>query len=279
MGKGHLRRSGQPFRVVFHIALAVFGFFYMFPFFWMLAGSLKTPTEFFESGINLLPHQWIWGNYSAAWTEARFSTYLLNSLLVALTSTLIVIALTSLAGYALARSDFPGKRLIIGMVVVTMFLPKGYTIIPIFELVKKLGLLNTLWAVILVNAATSMVFNTFLFTGFFTTLPEELEEAATLDGARPLDVYWRIAMPLSKPMVGTVALFEFLDSWNGFFIPLIFTLGQPDLRTVAVGIYTFGSQNWPVLCAAATMSLLPTMVLFFFLQRLFVAGLAGVIRG
>ena len=269
-------------RTVFHIALAVFGCLYMYPFLWMLSGSLKTRQEFLGSGINLLPQQAMWQNYIEAWQTAKFSIYFKNTMLVTMMTTLIVVILTSMAGYALARSNFPGKKLVVGSILVTMFLPRGYTIVPIFELVKNLKLLNTLWAVILVNAATGMVFNTFLFIGYFTTLPKELEEAAIIDGASFPTIYRRIALPLAKPMIGTVALFEFIDNWNSFFVPLVFTLGRPDLRTVAVGMYAFVGQHstdWALMCAAATMSLLPTMILFFLLQRLFVEGLTGAIRG
>lgn len=269
-------------RIIFHVALAVSGFFYMYPFLWMLSGSLKTQHEFLDSGINLLPQHISWKNYADAWQTAKFSLYFKNTMFVTIITTLIVVVLTSMAGYALSRKKFPGKKFIIGSILVTMFLPRGYTIAPIFELIKGLRLLNTLWAVVLVNAATGMVFNTFLFIGYFTTLPNELEEAAILDGASFPTVYWRIALPLAKPMLGTVALFEFIDNWNSFFIPLVFTLGRPELRTVAVGMYAFVGQHstdWNLMCAAATMSLLPTMLLFFLLQRLFVEGLTGAIRG
>jgi raffinose/stachyose/melibiose transport system permease protein len=248
----------------------------------MVSGSLKTQSEFLGSGLNLLPRRLVWENYILAWQEAEFGVYLKNTIFVTVMTTLIVVVLTSMAGYALARSSFWGKRLVIGSILATMFLPKGYTIVPTFGLVRSLGLLNTLWAVILVNAGTGMVFNTFLFVGYFTTLPCELEEAATIDGASRSGIYWRIALPLAKPMIGTVALFEFIDNWNSFFIPLVFTLGRPDLRTVSVGMYAFVGQHstdWTLMCAAATMSLLPTMILFLLLQRLFVEGVTGAIRG
>jgi ABC-type glycerol-3-phosphate transport system permease component len=280
-----MRSSGKRrvfLRIAFHIALAVSGFFYMYPFAWMLSGSLKSQPDLLGSGLNLWPQRLVWGNYVQAWQRARFGIYFRNTVFVTVMTTLIVVALTSLAGYALARSDFPGKKFAVGSILVTMFLPRGYTVVPIFELVKRLGLLNTLWAVVLVNAATAMVFNTFLFVGYFATLPRELEEAATIDGASFPRIYWRIALPLAKPMIGTVALFEFIDNWNSFFIPLVFTLGRPDLRTVVVGMYAFVGQHstdWTLMYAAATMSLLPTMIVFFLLQRLFVEGVAGAIRG
>jgi raffinose/stachyose/melibiose transport system permease protein len=248
----------------------------------MLSGSIKTRTEFFEYNLRLLPDQPVWSNYTDAWQIARFGVYFKNSVVISVTATLIVVALTSMAGYALARGGFRGKRVILTAIVLTMFLPKGYAIIPIFELVRSLGLLNTLWAVILVNAGTSMVMSTLLFVGYFSTVPRELEEAAKIDGAGPLTTYWRIALPLARPMIGTVVLFEFIDNWNSFFIPLVFTLGRPDLRTVGVGMYAFVGQHstdWTLMCAAATMSLLPTMLLFFLLQRFFMEGVVGAVRG
>ena len=269
-------------QITLQFVLAAFGFFYMYPFIWMISGSLKSKSEFFGSGLNLLPQQLLWENYGQAWQKANFGIYFKNTVFVTLVTTLLVVIITSMAGYALARHNFPGKKLIVGCILVTMFLPKGYTIVPIFELVKSLGLLNTLWAVVLVNTATSMIFNTFLFIAYYTTLSKELEEAAVIDGANPFTIYWRIAFPLAKPMIGTVILFEFIDNWNSFFIPLVFTLGRPDLRTIAVGMYAFMGQQsteWTFMCAAATMSLLPTLLVFFFMQRLFVEGISGAIRG
>jgi ABC-type glycerol-3-phosphate transport system permease component len=278
----HNKFGERTFRISVHLLLAVCGFYYMYPFLWMLSGSLKTKEEFFGRGLSLIPQQLVWKNYAEAWQGTHFSVYFKNSIFVSVVTTLIIIMLTSMAGYSLARYQFPGKRFILGAILLTMFLPRGFTIIPIFALIMRLGLLNTLWAVILVNAAKSMVFNTFLFAAYFTTLPKELEDAAQIDGANFPIIYLRIAMPLALPMIGTVALFEFIDNWNSFFIPLVFTLGRPDLRTVPVGMYAFVGQNsieWTLLAAAATMSLLPTLILFFLLQHLFVKGMVGVIRG
>lgn len=264
-----------------HLTLAFFAFFYIYPFLWMVASSLKTKREFFSNGLSLLPQQLIWGNYVEAWQSAKFGVYFGNTIFISVISTVLVVGMTSMAGYALARNDFPGKRILIGTMLATLFLPRGYTIIPIFEIIQNLHLLNTLWAVILVNTATSMVFNTFLFIGYFTDLPKELEDAAAIDGANFPAVYWYIAMPFALPMIGTVVLFEFIDNWNSFFIPLVFTLGRPNLRTVTVGMYGFlaeSATDWTLLCAAAVMSLLPTMILFLLLQRTFVNGLAGAIK-
>lgn len=262
--------------------LGLMGILYFYPFIWMISSSLKSGSEFFDNGLRLLPNKLSWSNYPSAWEMANFSTYFKNSIFITLSVTILVILLTSLAGYALARSSFPGKNIVLGLIILTLFLPKGYTIIPIFQLVKDLGLLNSLWGVILVNTATSMVFNTFLFIAYFLTLPRELEESAKMDGAGVLTTYWRIAMPFAKPIIATVAVFEFIDNWNSFFIPLVFTLGKPELRTVSVGMYAFIGQHvtdWTLMCAAAVISLLPTVLLFFFMQRFFEEGLTGAIRG
>ena len=196
-------------------------------------------------------------------------------------ATALVIILTSMAGYALTKSNLAIRKYIISIILLTIFLPRGYTIIPIFKLVMNLKLLNTIWAVILVNVATSMTFSTFLFFGYFCTLPKGLEESALIDGASFPLIFWKIVMPLAKPMIGTIALFEFIENWNSFFIPLVFTLSRSDLRTVSVGMYAFmgeHSMSWTLLCAAATMSLLPIMILFFILQKFFIEGLSNIIK-
>jgi len=272
------RRAG---RWLLYAALAAAGIFYAYPFLWMISGSFKKTSEFFTQGLRLIPSDPQWSNYSKAWQDARFNQYFLTTVIVAVVATLLVLLFTSLAGYTMAKNRFPGREVIIGILVVTLFLPRGYAILPIFDLVHKLGLLNTLAAVILVNSGTSMVVNTFLFMGYFSTLPAEIDEAALMDGANPWTMFWRIAVPLARPMFGTVALFEFMDNWNSFFIPLVFTLGKPELRTIGVGLYAFVGQNttqWTLMCAAAVISLLPTLILFFALQRPFIDGIARAIR-
>lgn len=268
--------------VIAHIAFSVVGFVYMYPFLWMVASSLKTKGEFFGNGLSLMPQQPRWDNYIEAWRSAEFSVYFGNTVFIAIIATILTVLLTSMAGFALSRYEFPGKKMFIGTMLVTVFLPRGYTIIPIFEVIKNLRLLNTLWAVILVSVGTSMVFNTFLFMGYFQTLPKDIEESAILDGANFPMIYWQIAMPFALPMVGTVTLFEVIDNWNSFFIPLVFTLGRPELRTLAVGMYAFMGENstdWTLLCAAATISLLPIVILFLLLQRTFINGIVGAIKG
>lgn len=268
--------------VLVHVVLIGLGLVYLYPFLWVLASSFKSAGEFFSAGLSLRPASLRWENYVYAWNAGHFSAYFLNTVVVALGVTAAVILITSMAGYVLARTDVPGKKLILGGMVALMFLPGGYTIIPTFELVQRLGLLNTLWSILLVQTAGALVFNALLFVGYFQTISKELEEAARVDGASFPRTYWQIMLPLARPMVATVALFQFMANWNSFWIPLVFTLGNASLRTLAVGMYAFVGENstgWTYVCAGAVMSILPILAVFFVLQRHFIEAVAGAIKG
>ncbi|MCL5961693.1 MAG: carbohydrate ABC transporter permease [Chloroflexi bacterium] len=269
-------------RLLVHLALIVVGFIYMFPFLWIIAGSFKTPGEFFKSGLSLIPKQLLWDNYVYAWNTGNFSVYFVNTVVTTISVTVLVILLSSMAGYVLSKTFFPGRKLIMVSFLVLMFLPAGYTIIPIFELVQNMGLLNSLFSIIIVQAAGGLIFNTLLFMGYFATIDKEIEEAAIVDGANLPITYWRIMLPMAKPMIATVALFQFMANWNSFWIPLVFTLGNPNLRTLAVGMYSFAGENstgWTYIAAGAVISILPIMAVFFFLQRYFIEAVAGAIKG
>ncbi|MGI5837593.1 MAG: carbohydrate ABC transporter permease [Chloroflexota bacterium] len=268
--------------LVIHIVLIGLGFLYMYPFLWVLAGSLKTPGEFFSSGLSIIPKQLNWENYVYAWNAGNFSTYFLNTVVVTVVVTSLVILFSSMAGYVLSKTSFPGKKVVVAGMLALMFLPAGYTIIPTFDLVQRLGLLNNLWSIILVQTAGGLIFNTLLFMGYFATIGKEIEEAALVDGANLPTTYWHVMLPLAKPMIATVALFQFMANWNSFWIPLVFTVGNPDLRTLAVGLYSFVGENstgWTYVSAGAVISIVPIMLLFFFLQRYFIEAVAGAIKG
>lgn len=265
-----------------HAVLIGVGFVYLYPFLWVLASSFKSAGEFFESGLSLLPATLRWQNYRYAWQVGHFSGYFLNTIVVTVSVTTLVILVSSMAGYVLARTSLPGKKLILGGMVALMFLPGGYTIIPTFDLVQRLGLLDTLWSIILVQAAGALIFNALLFVGYFLTIGKEIEEAARVDGASFPRLYAQIMLPLARPMVATVALFQFMANWNSFWIPLVFTLGNSSLRTLAVGMYAFVGENstgWTYVCAGAVLSILPIMLVFFVLQKHFIEAVAGAIKG
>lgn len=275
------RRRVRPVTVLKHAALLAGGLAWLYPLFWVFGGSLKTTEDFFDAGLNPWPSDLQWGNYADAWRGASFGQYFLNTVILTAVAVTVVLAASSMAGYVLARTKFPGRGLALGLIAVTLFLPHGYTIIPVFDLVQRLHLLNTLWSVIVVQASGGLVFATFLFMGYFQSMDKEIEEAAKIDGASFPQTFYKIMLPLSGSMAATVGLFTTITAWNSFFVPLVFTLARPDLRTLAVGMYAFigeNSTNWTLLCAGSVITLAPIIVLFLLLQRYFVNGLAGAVK-
>lgn len=277
------RTHGSPLRQpITHAVLLICGFFWVYPMLWAIAGSLKSDSGFLDSGLGLIPHGTHWHNYVDAWNGANFGAYFTNSVIITVCTVFFTLLFASMAGYALARTDFPGRKVLIGVILVTFFLPRGYTIVPVYDIVNRLDLLNTLWSVILVQVAGAMVFNTFLFMGYFRTVAKEMEEAARVDGAGFHQTYFYIILPLARPMLATLGLFSFIQSWNDFMTPLVFTLGQPHLRTLSVGLYAFISQtstDWTALCAGSIISLGPIILVFVVAQRHIVAAIAGAVKG
>jgi ABC-type glycerol-3-phosphate transport system permease component len=272
---------GRAVTAMTHVALLVSGLAWLYPLFWALGSSLKSDDDFFTDGLNPMPSHFLWANYLNAWREASFSRYFMNTILITLGTVVITLVVTSCAGYVLARTRFPGRGFCLGLVSATLFLPHGYTIIPVFDLMQRLHLLNSLWSVIIVQASGGVVFGTFLFMGYFMAVDRELEDAAQVDGANFHQTFARIMLPLSGPMLATVGLFTAITAWNSFFVPLVFTLGRPELRTLAIGMYAFIGENsteWTLLCAGTVITLAPIILLFVLLQRFFVNGLAGAVK-
>ncbi len=268
-------------RVITVVALTAIAIVWIYPFLWMVSASLKDSLGIFSSGLDLIPSTLHWDNYVRAWTDANFDYYTLNTVVVAVGTVIIVVVRCALAGYVLGRYDFIGKKPILALLVGTLFVPTGYTIIPVVDLAGHFGLLNSLWGVILALSGSGHVPDLLLFVAYFNRLPKELEEAALLDGAGFLAVFARIMLPLAGPVIATVTILTFLSSWNEFFLPLVFTFSRPELRTLSVGMLAFVGEHetdWSGMAAAATISLLPMVVLFFALQRYFVEGIAGAVK-
>jgi len=270
-------------RTLLYLGLIVGGFFYIYPFLWMVSASFKTLPEFARGGLSLIPQTIHWQNYLTAWREAEFSRYFLNTVALATIPTITSLISTSMAGYALATRRFPGRKIYIGGAVVMMFLPHGLTVIPVFMLIHKLGLLHTLLGVMLPSMGGSLM-QALFFLGYYSSIStgaKTLEEAARVDGAGFFQTYWRIMMPLGRPMFATLGILAFISGWNNFYWPLVISLGDPKLRTLPVGLYAFRGEHiteWTLLCAGTTMALIPIILLFLFFQRYIIEGLAGAIK-
>ena len=277
--RGTPRRRPSPWVQV--ALLAAICLLWIYPFLWVASASLKDSLEIFGSGLNLVPEEWRWANYLRAWQDAGFGGYMINSVIVTLGTVVIVVIRCALAGYVIARYGFIGKRPFVAILVGTLFVPVGYTIIPVVELSQQLGLLNSLWGVVLALSGAGQVAAVLLYAGYFSRIPRELEEAAVLDGAGFLEVFRTVMLPLAGPVTATVSVLTFLAAWNNFFVPLVFTFSRPELRTLAVGMLAFRgeqSTDWSGLAAAGTISLIPVVLLFAFLQRYFIEGVAGAVK-
>lgn len=265
---------------VVSLVLMLICLLWIYPFIWMVSASLKSNAEVF-SGLNPFPKVLHLENYTRAWNQADIGHYFLNSVFVAAFSILIAVTSSALIGYVLGRYQFRGKKLLIGLFAAAIFLPEGYTIIPIFGLIDKLHLTGSLWGVTLAESGGVHIVAILLFAGYFSRLPKELEEAGRIDGAGFFRIFAAIYLPLSKPVVATAVILQFMHSWNDFLLPLVLTLSKPDLRTLAVGIYSFKGEyatDWTGMAAASTIALVPIIVLFLFLQRYFVESVAGAVK-
>lgn len=274
-------RPARVREVIITVLLIPLAFVWIYPFLWMVSASLKSNAEIFGSGLSLLPQSWQWENFERAWVQARIAQYFFNTAIIAVSSVALVLITTSMMGYALGRYDFPGKRVIMGFFIATVFLPTAYTIIPIFDLVSTLRLNGSLFGVILAQSGGAHVIFILLFAGYFGQIPRELEEAAIIDGASFPRVFVQIMLPLSKPIIATTIIMQFISSWNDFLLPLVLTLPRPDLRTLSVGMYAFRGEyftDWSGMAAAATIGIVPVIVVFLFLQRYFIEGLAGAVK-
>ena len=266
--------------IVVSILLGLFCLLWIYPFVWPIFSSFKSSAEMYRAGWHLWPKDWTVENYIRAWSKANFSKYMLNSIFYSISSTLISVTSSALAGYAFARYNFPGRKWIRLIVMGMVFLPTSTSILPVFDLMQRLHLLNSPFAVILALSG-SVGFSAMLFEGYFRNIPRDLYDAMEVDGASFFQQI-RITLPLAKPVISTSVIMAFNASWQEYFIPLVFTLGKPELRTLAVGLRSFTGQyssDTSGFAAATTISIIPIVIVFILFQRQFVDGLAGSVKG
>ena len=256
-----------------YLALVTVAVVFATPLAWMVLTSLKSNAEITNDPYRLLPREWQWHNYVDAVTSVPYLRYLRNSLVLCTLSVVGTVLSCSLVAYGFARLKWRGRNLMFGVLVGTMLLPWHVTMIPRFLLLRELGLYNSLGALILPTFLGD-AFSIFLLRQFFLSIPEELSEAARLDGCSEWGIYWRIILPLAKPALAAVALFQFVAVWNDFNGPLLY-LSDPAKFPLAYGLEQFissHSSQTHLLMAASVMFTLPVIVLFFFAQRVFLRG-------
>jgi multiple sugar transport system permease protein/raffinose/stachyose/melibiose transport system permease protein len=263
-----------------HLVLAVVAVLTFYPFLFMVFTSFKTSPQFIHDFWGL-PWPLTVANYRDAWT--RIAVYLVNSIIVSGVSMVGVLILASISGFVFARFNFPGRELFFFAILGLLMIPGVLTLVPAFLLVKSFGLLNTYGALILPYIAGGQIFAIFILRSFIASLPEEMFEAARLDGASTWQAFRHIAIPLSKPILVTIAIMNILGTWNDYIWPLVTT---PDgkLWTISVGIVTFsnsfrGLESWGPMFAGYVIASIPLIVIFLFSMRYFIAGLtSGAIK-
>lgn len=263
-----------PTTVLVHAVLLVSVAAMLLPYYLMVSTSIKPVREVFTDPFTWIPSRIAWENYVEAWTHAPFARYFLNSSIISITETLGVLVTSILAGYAFARMRFFGREALFVLFLGTLMVPNEVQLVPNYITISRLGWINTYAALIVPFLAS--IFGIFFMRQAFGAIPQELQDAATTDGASHWTFLWRIAVPLNRPALITVGLLTFLASWNALTWPLIVT-NTPEMRPITVGLLSF-SQEWGtqprLLMAAATFSVLPVLVLFFILQRYFIQGIA-----
>ena len=262
-------------RVLVYGLLIGLGIIFILPFMWMITTSLKKSQDVFTFPPNFLPHSFEWHNYRDGWNILPFNTFLMNSIIVTGANVIGNLLSCSLVAYGFARLRARGRDLLFILVLATLMIPREVTIVPTFILFTKLHLVNTLWPLIL-PAWFGYPFFIFLLRQFFMSLPHDLDEAARIDGASSLRIFTNIILPLSKPALGTVAIFAFIGNWNNLLDPLIYLRSQ-EKYTLALGLNLFRGQFLTVfnqLMAVSILQLLPILIIFFLAQKYFVRGVA-----
>jgi multiple sugar transport system permease protein len=269
--------SAQQFKLtqkiiltVLMIALAILS---IMPFLWMLSASFKPTADVFKFPVEWIPKKFTFDNYITVW-KANFNTYFFNSSKVTVVTVVGEVITSSLAGYAFAKMKFKGKEIVFLLYIATLIFPNEMLLVPRFVLYRLMGLYNTLWALMLPGIFTA--FGTFLFRQFIETIPDELIEAAKLDGCSHLKVYLRVVLPLSLPVISTLVIFSFVGSWNNYENALVF-LSDKTQFTLPLGLLQFQSDeqtNYGAIMAASVISLLPIFTVFLGLQKYFVEGIS-----
>ncbi len=269
---------------VLYTILIVFSIITLYPVVYAILGSFKTNMELMTGG-GILPSAFQFKNYLYVWEKANFAKYTMNSVFICFFSTIGALIISSITAYCIERYDFFGKKVIYALYLSTMFIALGaVTLRPLYLLAVQADMHNTLWPIIIIQIGSQGV-NIFLITKFIKSIPKELDEAAMIDGCGPFKIYYAILVPLLKPILAVVALFQFRLSWNDYIVPSVFTMTQPDLRPLTVGVVqlkwgTGAASEWHLMMTGAAISIIPILIIYFVANKHFMAGLTdGGVKG
>lgn len=273
-----IRRFG-PGRIALTVVLSVGAIILILPLIWMVSSSLKPEFDIFVFPPEIIPDPIYWENYRAIFEEAPLGRQYFNSIYIGLLNVVGTVVVAALAGYSLAKLRFPGRFLVLPLLLCALLLPTEVIIVPLYALMTRFGWIGTHLPLIVepVFGAPAVV-GTFLMRQFFLSIPDEIEDAGRVDGLGTFGVFLHVALPLARPALATLALLTFLASWNAFLEPLVFTAGNKDLLTLPVALDQYtdvdGTPFYALQMAATTLSILPVLVVFLFAQRQIIEGIA-----
>lgn len=254
-------------QVVLYAVITIGALVMLLPFFWMLATSFKLPSEIISYPPTWIPHTPTLNNFIQVWKKIPILRYYINSGVVTSSVTAICVFLSALAGFGFAKYQFWGRTLFFILILSTLMIPFQITMIPLYLLIAKLGLVNTYWGIIAPSIGSA--FGTFLIRQYVQTIPDDLLDASRLDGCSEFRIFWRIILPLCKPVLATLAIFIVIMSWNEFMWPLII-IDSPDMRTLPVGLIAFKGPYkilYGEILAASVCVVLPVIVIFVLMQK------------
>jgi raffinose/stachyose/melibiose transport system permease protein len=274
-------RSRSPWAIAAQAVLLFNAALVVVPMIVMVISGFKTTREIFQQPFGL-PAAWSLDNFRRVWVEARFALYFQNSVIVTVAALAIILVLGAMASYALGRHRFRGNDAVYVYFLTGLMLPIRLAVIPLFLQMRDLGLLDTLWSLIIIYAASGLPSAVFILTGFFRALPADLDSAARIDGAGEWTVFARVMLPLVRPALVIVAIYNIIPIWNDFFFPLVFIKAE-HLRTLPLGMTAFFGQyytDYALLFAGLTLAAIPVIVVYIALSQHFIRGMtAGAIKG
>jgi len=257
----------------------------IFPVLYSLSSSFKGTQEIL-SGSHFFPETLNLDNYIEAWNKSNFKSYFWNSLYMTFFIVVGTIVTATTAGYVFSRATFPGKKLLYLIITSSMFIAAGSLYLyPQLQVAKMLGISNSLWGVIIINIFGINITQLYISRNFINSIPREIDEAACIDGCGFFGIYVRIIFPLVKPLIATIGLLSFMNAWNDYLLPMVFTLGNRDLQPLVVGILTMRNSgesitSWNLMFAGTSMAVVPMLVVYLLLNKYFVAGLTnGAVKG
>lgn len=246
----------------------------VFPLYWMFATAIRPRKELFSGEFNLFPSELVWSNFSEAWGKLPFTQFYINSIVIAVVAVAVTVFINLLAGYTFAKYEFPGRNILFLLLISTLMIPIQVIMVPEFLIVSQLGWVNTYAGVIAPRAAEA--FGIFMVRQFMVSIPDELLEAARLDGASEFKIFLRVVLPLSWPVIAVLTIFTFMWRWNDFAWPLV-VLQERSTYTVPLGLNLMKGQfftDWTGIMSMSLVSILPMLLVFIFFQRYFIQGMA-----